>query len=86
MSKLSLLKPLSYEYRECFDIHVIYAADNGIIYRAEDWDGFCLDLLSLELVNLPNQHCYTSSLERLLDQIDIYLHKVRTSEKYGPKF
>lgn len=80
MMKRDLLKPLLYHYRGDFDIRVNYT-DDGIIYYATNHKGDVLNLKTLE-VDIYYDDCFTKNLDDLLDQVDIYIQKTKTSEMY----
>lgn len=84
MPKIDLLKPLSYSYRDEFEVKVFYV-DCGTdpVYYGVDLDGLVLDLKTLELSKFPSNSCYTSSLENLLDQIEVFLNKQKTGILYA---
>jgi len=75
MSRIDLLKPLCYEYRGVFDIHVCYHAPDDAVYSATDFDGNYLNLTTLELEITDRRSCYTSSIEDLLLQVDLFINK-----------
>ena len=76
MSRIDLLKPLLYEYRGCFDVHVVHQPfPRSHTYSASDFNGYYLNLETLELEIVENRQCFTTNLENLLHQIDVYLNK-----------
>lgn len=75
MSRIDLLKPLLYEYRGCFDVHVVQSEPGSPTYFASDFDGYYLNLKTLELEIAESRQCFTANLENLLHQIDVYLNK-----------
>lgn len=83
MSRIDLLKPLLYEYRGCFDVHIVHQPEpRSPTYSASDFGGYYLNLETLELEIAEKQQCFTTNLENLLLQIDLYLNKKGLGDLY----
>lgn len=83
MGRVDLLKPLLFNYRDVMDIVVDRDSKGVEYYVAMNYDGWSLDLRTVDVVMRPTSTCFTSNLEDLLAQVDLYLAKVKIGEMYA---